>query len=33
MFADDTAFVAHNHQDTHEITKHFLKVAKAFAEN
>ena len=30
MFADDTAFVAHNHEDAEEIITRFSKSAKAF---
>ena len=30
MFADDTAFVAHSHEDMQEIVTHFTGAAKAF---
>ena len=30
IFTDDTAFVAHNHQDAQKIIIHFLKCAKVF---
>ena len=30
MFADDTAFAAHNRQDTQEIITRFSRSAKAF---
>ena len=30
MFSDDTAFMAHNHQDAQEIITHFWKSVQAF---
>ena len=30
MFADDTAFVAHNHDDAQEIVSRFARSAQAF---
>ena len=30
MFADDTAFVAHSHEDMQEIVTHFASAAKAY---
>jgi len=30
MFADDTAFVAHNHDDDQEVVRRFARSAQAF---